>query len=215
MERVLINKLVNIAVSSAVLHGDLVVPDRAEGLVLFAHGSGSSRLSPRNAFVASILNQGGLGTLLFDLLTEEEDQAYGNRFDIGLITTRLAETHAWVSKQPEIGNLAVGYFGSSTGSAAALCSAARAPESVKAVVSRGGRPDLALEYLSRVKAATLLIVGSQDRQVLELNEEALRHLECEKSLEIVPGAGHLFEEEGALETVAHLACDWFVRHLHL
>ncbi|HLV01407.1 MAG TPA: dienelactone hydrolase family protein [Acidobacteriota bacterium] len=213
MEKALTRKLVNIEVGTVVLQGDLTVPENALGLVLFAHGSGSSRLSPRNAFVAEVLNQGGLATLLFDLLTEQEDQTYANRFDIDLITTRLSGACSWASKQSEIRDLPVGYFGSSTGSAAALCSAAQAPETVRAVVSRGGRPDLVLECLSQVRAATLLIVGSNDRQVLELNEEAFRHLQCEKTLEIVQGAGHLFEEAGALETVARLARDWFVKHL--
>lgn len=192
--------------------GILGVPPRPRGLVLFAHGSGSSRFSRRNAFVARWLHDHGLATLLFDLLTEEEDRLYANRFDIELLAHRLIQATDWGERQPALRAMPLGYFGASTGAAAALKAAARRPE-VHAVVSRGGRPDLAYEDLPRVRAATLLIVGGRDEVVLELNRAAYARLAAAKALEVVPGATHLFEEPGALEAVARIATDWFVRHL--
>ncbi len=206
---------VRIPVEGAVLPGDLDVPEGATGLVVFAHGSGSSRLSPRNREVASTLRASGrLATLLFDLLTPAEDSDYERRFDIPLLTSRLLEVTRWLLGEPTIPRLPVGYFGASTGAAAALGAAAEARSTVDAVVSRGGRPDLAGDALGRVIAPTLLIVGGLDAQVIELNEEALRRLgSAEKRLEIVPGATHLFEEPGTLEQVSALSSDWFDRYL--
>lgn len=180
--------------------------------MLFAHGSGSSRFSPRNAFVAGELRRHGVATLLFDLLTEREDRTYRTRFDIELLTRRLVEAAAWVAKQRELRHFPLGLFGASTGAAAALRAAAL-DEHVRAVVSRGGRPDLAGEALPRVRAATLLIVGGADDIVIELNREAYARLQCVKDLQIVPGATHLFEEPGTLEEVARLAARWFDRYL--
>ena len=195
------------------LPGELAFPAGARGIVLFAHGSGSSRLSPRNRFVAEALVRAGLGTLLFDLLTPEEDRSYRTRFDIDLLTRRLLAAAAWWRVQPEAAGARAGYFGASTGAAAALRAAAREPADTGAVVSRGGRPDLADDALESVAAPTLLIVGSRDGDVLELNRRALERLRCGKELAIVPGATHLFEEPGALERVADLAAAWFLRHL--
>jgi pimeloyl-ACP methyl ester carboxylesterase len=199
------------------LRGELGVPARAAGIVLFAHGSGSSRHSPRNQAVAGAIRDGGLGTLLFDLLSQEEetvDRMTGHlRFDVALLARRLVAATAWLRESPEAASLRFGYFGASTGAAAALIAAAEVPKSVQAVVSRGGRPDLAGGALSRVEAPTLLIVGGRDEGVLELNREAYERLRCEKSLRIVPGASHLFEEPGALPAVAELAAAWFRRHL--
>jgi pimeloyl-ACP methyl ester carboxylesterase len=199
------------------LEADLVLPQGAQALVLFAHGSGSSRFSPRNRFVARELNECGLGTLLLDLLTtrEEHRDAVDShlRFDVELLASRLCGVTAWLRTQAATERLAFGYFGASTGAAAALIAAAALPGDVAAVVSRGGRPDLARAALPRVQAPTLLIVGGEDWTVLELNQEALRLLGCEKQLELVEGATHLFEEAGALEEVAHLAGNWFARHL--
>jgi putative phosphoribosyl transferase len=193
---------------------DLLVPERAAGVVLFAHGSGSSRHSPRNKFVAAQLRAAHLGTLLIDLLTPQEDEVYRTRFDIALLTERLAEAARALAREPQTRHLPVGLFGASTGAAAALEVAAAMPESIRAVVSRGGRPDLASRAALRtVKAPTLLIVGGDDRGVIELNEQAYAELGCEKRLEIVPGATHLFEEPGKLEDVARLATQWFTRHL--
>ena len=192
--------------------GDLELPARPQGIVLFAHGSGSSRLSPRNRFVADVLVRGGLATLLFDLLTETEDAHPRTRFDIGLLTRRLLTATAWLADVPEVARLPIGYFGASTGAAAALQAAAIQPQ-VRAVVSRGGRPDLALAELPNVSAATLLIVGGHDPEVLALNREAYAQLRGVRQLEVVPGASHLFEEPGALELVADLAAAWFRRHL--
>ncbi|EFW92216.1 hypothetical protein ZOD2009_12085 [Haladaptatus paucihalophilus DX253] len=203
---------VEIPVDSVRLEGNLHVPSDADGIVLFAHGSGSSRKSPRNNFVAERLHEFGLGTLLFDLLTEAEDETYANRFDIELLTDRLVAVTEWVEQRPETEERDVGYFGSSTGAAAALRGAARRPE-VGATVSRGGRVDLATEVLADVTAPTLFIVGGRDTQVLELNREAYDRLRCEKELEVVEGAGHLFEEPGTLESVATLAGEWFSSHL--
>jgi putative phosphoribosyl transferase len=195
------------------LTDDLALPEPLHGLVVFAHGSGSSRFSPRNQFVAECLNKQGLGTLLLDLLTPEEDRLYSNRFNIDLLTKRLLHMVAWLSNQREFRYVPIGLFGSSTGAAAALRAAAQLTEELKAVVSRGGRPDLAGEdSLGSVSAPTLLIVGGEDRDVLELNRMAFSKMRCERELYVVPGAGHLFEEPGNLQAVADLAADWFLRH---
>ena len=183
------------------------------GLIVFAHGSGSSRLSPRNQFVASILEDHGFATLLLDLLTEDEQYVISKRFDIALLTTRLVEALHWVREHPLLRQLAIGLFGSSTGAAAALRAAAVAHSSVLAVVSRGGRTDLTGPLVTQVRAATLLIVGSEDKDVLALNQETLTQLRCEKRVAVIPGATHLFEEQGALDDVAHLAAYWFKNHL--
>ncbi len=201
----------------APLPGTLAVPEGSLGLILFAHGSGSSRFSPRNCFVARILNKQGLATLLFDLLTAEEEQLDQTtaklRFDIPLLAKRLTAAVDWAHQRPELQSLPIGLFGASTGAAAALIAAARRPDRVKAVVSRGGRPDLAREALAQVKAPTLLIVGGLDFPVIELNQEAGRLLKTTWRLEIVPGATHLFEEPGTLEEVARLTSEWFCRYL--
>lgn len=208
---------VRVPLDGAGVFGDLSVPRGARGLVLFAHGSGSSRFSPRNRFVARRLQERGLATLLLDLLTaqeEQEDAGTGRyRFDVTLLADRLLRAVAWTANHDDLRGLRVGLFGASTGAAAALRAAAADPEGVAAVVSRGGRPDLAREVLLLVRAPTLLIVGGADEPVLQLNREAFRLLTCEKRLEVVPGAGHLFEEPGALERVADLAADWFARYL--
>jgi len=210
-------RLVHVQTGMVTLTGDLVVPEGASGVVLFAHGSGSSRLSPRNRSVARGLSERGLATLLIDLLTAEEERVDVEtahlRFDIGLLADRLAGAKEWLAKQPETRDLRIGYFGASTGAAAALVAAALHPESIGAVVSRGGRPDLAGKLLPRVQAPTLLIVGGDDRPVIEMNRDAFAQLTCKKRLEIVPGATHLFEEPGALEAVARLAGDWLLQHL--
>lgn len=200
------------------LEGDLVIPEKTFAVIAFAHGSGSSRHSPRNQYVARVLQKGGLGTLLFDLLTAEEEridiQTAHLRFDIALLARRLSEATAWLKKDKDTRDLLVGYFGASTGAAAALVAAAQRRGDVFAVVSRGGRPDLASASLPLVKAPTLLIVGGEDTPVIEMNEDAFRQLRMEeKRLEIVPGATHLFEEPGTLEKVASLARDWFKREL--
>jgi len=208
---------VRVHAGEVVLEGDLVVPPGASGIVVFAHGSGSSRHSPRNRYVAGVLQAGGLATLLIDLLTPEEEavdlRTAHLRFDIGLLAERLVGASDWLAGQPETRDLRVGYFGASTGGGAALVAAAERPQAVHAVVSRGGRPDLAGAALSRVLAPTLLIVGERDTPVIEMNEAALARLEGVKRLEIVPGATHLFEEPGTLEEVARLARDWFERYL--
>lgn len=208
---------VQIPAGRALLSGHLTIPENAIGLVLFAHGSGSSRHSPRNQFVARALNDAGLATSLFDLLTREEeavDMRTGeHRFNIRLLADRLIHATKWVKQQEQTRDLRVGYFGSSTGGGAALVAAAEIPQDVGAVVSRGGRPDLAGDALPKVQAPTLLIVGGNDDVVIELNEMARDQMRCEVKLEIVPGATHLFEEPGALEQVAKLASDWFVSHL--
>jgi len=194
------------------LEGLLEVPDGAPGIVLFAHGSGSSRHSPRNVYVARVVREGGIGTLLFDLLTEREAEDRENVFDIEFLAKRLSAATDWVRQLESAKGLSIGYFGASTGAAAALVAAAD-DETIGAVVSRGGRPDLAGAALPRVKAPTLLIVGGDDTGVIELNQEAYDRLTCKKELKIVPGASHLFEEPGTLEEVARLARDWFKRHL--
>jgi dienelactone hydrolase len=195
------------------LPGDLALPARAIGLVVFAHGSGSSRASPRNRAVARVLHEHRLGTLLFDLLSEEEALDRARVFDIPLLAERVADALDWLRVRAGTQRLRVGLFGASTGAAAALCAATLRPAQVRAVVSRGGRPDLALSHLPRVAAATLLIVGGLDTEVLQLNRQAMLALNCEKRLEVVPGATHLFEEPGTLDAVAHMAGAWFADHL--
>lgn len=208
-----IKKLIQLPINNETLEGMLVIPSQAKGMVLFAHGSGSSRLSPRNNFVAAVLQRAGIGTLLIDLLTEDEDKVYETRFDIDLLTWRLIDIINWLQKQPETKDLTIGIFGASTGAAAALRAAAHLKNNIRALVSRGGRPDLAMEVLDKVVSPTLLIVGGNDYGVIELNERAYKRLQCEKKLEIIPGATHLFEEKGALEKVAQLAAKWFGRYL--
>ncbi len=204
---------VKITKGKLVLEGILSLPTSTHGIIVFAHGSGSGRWSPRNSFVARHLQQDGLATLLLDLLTEEEAEDRRKVFDIDLLADRLLLAKAWLETQPQTQNLGIGYFGASTGAGAALQAAAREPSKVKAVVSRGGRPDLAEPYLPSVAAPTLLIVGGHDGLVIEMNQAAYDLLTCEKKLVIVPGATHLFEEPGTLEQVAEHAGRWFVRHL--
>lgn len=202
-----------IAADRVRLAGDLGLPEQPTGIVLFAHGSGSGRLSPRNRFVARTLLEGGLATLLLDLLMEEEADDRRKVFDIDLLADRLMVATDWLARHPATKDLPLGYFGASTGAGAALQAAARAPESVAAVVSRGGRPDLAAPFLSDVLAPTLLVVGGEDGPVIRMNEQALALLTCPKQLVIVPGATHLFEEPGTLEQVAALAKRWFQQYL--
>jgi putative phosphoribosyl transferase len=206
-----------IPAGDAVLYGDLAIPSGASGIAVFAHGSGSSRHSPRNRSVARVIREAGVGSLLFDLLTREEESVdvftRHLRFDIDLLTARLIEATRWLAAQEETRYLRVGYFGSSTGAAAALMAAARLGADIGAVVSRGGRPDLAGEALPIVKAPTLLIVGGDDEMVIELNQDAYARLRCEKELRVIPGATHLFEEPGALEQVADFAAAWFKKRL--
>ncbi|WP_292463184.1 alpha/beta family hydrolase [Methanolobus sp.] len=208
---------VNIPMGPITLEGDLSIPEGATGIVVFAHGSGSSRHSPRNRFVAQHLQGRGLATLLFDLLTPEEEEMDAVtahlRFDIEMLATRLVAATAWLLQQPATKDLQIGYFGASTGAAAALIAAARKPEAVMSVVSRGGRPDLAKESLANVKAPTLLIVGGRDTPVIEMNRWALDRLNVQKEMKIVPGATHLFEEPGKLEEVAAIAGEWFTESL--
>jgi putative phosphoribosyl transferase len=206
-----------LSLPSAELEGSLTLPAEARGLVLFAHGSGSSRHSPRNRYVAEILQAAGLGTLLMDLLTRDEDEidrfTRQFRFDIGLLGDRLTGAIDWLERQSETRELPIGLFGASTGAAAALQAAAARPHRVRTVVSRGGRPDLAGEALEHVQAPTLLIVGAADTPVIPLNDEALRRLQAPAEMRLVPGASHLFEEPGTLAAASALARDWFVRHL--
>jgi dienelactone hydrolase len=208
---------IRIHVGRVTLDGDLSLPQGAQGVVLFAHGSGSSRHSPRNRYVARRLNEAKLATLLLDLLSADEEaidlRTAHLRFDIGLLAERLIGATDWLMQYPDTRHLRIGYFGASTGAAAALVAAVERPSVVGAIVSRGGRPDLAAPALPRVQAPTLLIVGGNDFQVIELNRAALAQLRCEKQLVIVPGASHLFEEPGALDEVARLACQWFERYL--
>jgi dienelactone hydrolase len=208
---------VTIRAGEVSLEGDLSLPPGGKAIVVFAHGSGSSRKSPRNRYVAEVLNEAGLGTLLFDLLTkreEAEDMITGRlRFDIDFLAGRLVAATDWLKSKPDTAALKLGYFGASTGAAAALVAAVERPDEVAAIVSRGGRPDLAAPFLSRVKAPTLLIVGGDDKPVIDMNREALAALDAEKRLEIVPGASHLFKEPGTLEEVAKLAAAWFTEHL--
>ena len=210
-------RVVQIPIGAIALEGNLAIPEGARGIVLFAHGSGSSRHSPRNRYVAGVLNAAGLATLLMDLLTPDEEavdmRTRHLRFDIGLLASRLIGARQWLAQNPDTRALRAGYFGSSTGGGAALLAAAQYPELVDAVVSRGGRPDLAGPALTRVRAPTLLIVGGHDEPVIAMNREAMAQLHAETRLEIIPGATHLFEEPGALEQVARLARDWFLRYL--
>jgi putative phosphoribosyl transferase len=208
---------VKITSGLAIIYGNLEVPKGATSIVLFAHGSGSSRFSPRNTYVAGLMNKAGIATLLIDLLTEEEesvDEYTGQfRFDVDMLADRLVDSTQWLKSRADTKKLAIGYFGASTGAAAALIAAAKLPEEKLAVVSRGGRPDLAGANLPKVNAPTLLIVGGDDTEVLELNRQALKLIPAEKKLEIVPGATHLFEESGKLREAAELAIDWFMKHL--
>lgn len=203
---------VNIPLRKMTLRGELIIPVQAKGIVIFSHGSGSSRLSPRNKRVAHYLNNNDFGTLLFDLLTPEEDQYYFNRFDIELLTARLVGATEWLENFEPAHHLAIGYFGASTGAASALKAAAYLPN-VGAVVSRGGRPDLAGSALDRIEAPTLLIVGSLDYDVIQLNTEAYMQLKCVKNLQVIQGASHLFEEPGTMEQVCTIAYEWFEKHL--
>ena len=206
-------KIVHIPADSVLLEGSLALPEHALGVVVFVHGSGSSRFSPRNNAVARVLRQASIGTLLIDLLTEAEDAIYETRFDIDLLTRRLLQTTRWLLVQPAAHHLAIGYFGASTGAAAALKAAATLGPSIGAIVSRGGRPDLAQEALGRVQSPTLLIVGGSDDVVLQLNRHAYALLNGTKQLVVIPEATHLFEEPGALEEVARLATEWFEQYL--
>jgi putative phosphoribosyl transferase len=205
--------LVHIPADSVFLEGDLDAHRDVQALVIFAHGSGSSRHSRRNIYVAEVLREAGLGTLLFDLLTREEDTIYENRFDIPLLARRLTAATLWIKEQLQPKKLKIGYFGASTGAAAALIASAEPAVEVSAIVSRGGRPDLAEKTLEHVNAPTLLIVGGDDHIVIQLNQLAYKLIKAEKELRIIPGASHLFEEPGALEQVARLAAEWFKKHL--
>jgi dienelactone hydrolase len=205
---------IHIPVGSVRLEGELTLPSSgARAVAVFAHGSGSSRHSPRNRYVAGVLQRGGIGTLLFDLLTPQEDAVYEKRFDIDVLTKRLNAATTWLKEQPEARDASIGYFGASTGAAAALKAGAELGPAISAIVSRGGRPDLAEEALERVSAPTLLIVGGYDDVVIRLNQKAFERIHAPKEMKIVPRATHLFEEPGALEEVARLAVDWFRRHL--
>jgi len=204
---------IDIPLSSVTLKGDLIIPEGAIGIVVFSHGSGSSRLSPRNKLVAELIQRHGIGTLLFDLLTEEEDRIYENRFDIDLLVSRLIETTEWLMKYKAAEDLPLAYFGASTGAASALRAAAYFGKNIKAVVSRGGRPDLALNALPLVTAPTLLIVGQLDVPVIQMNKQAFDQLKSVKEMEIISGATHLFEEPGKLMEVAQLAILWYKKYL--
>jgi putative phosphoribosyl transferase len=216
-ETVIRHTAVSVTAAGVTLHGDLSMPSAPKGVVLFAHGSGSSRHSPRNRYVAEVLNEHSLGTLLIDLLTadeEQEDKVKAHlRFNIGLLTERLVAITDWLTSLPHVRGHSIGLFGASTGAAAALVTAAQRPDTVKAVVSRGGRPDLAGSEASLVRVPTLLIVGGKDTAVLQMNRDAMALMKCTVELKIVPGATHLFEERGALAQVASLAADWFTTHL--
>lgn len=207
------NQSVEIPVGRIVLEGILNVPNGAVGIIIFVHGSGSSRFSPRNSFVAKYLQENNFATLLFDLLTSKEDEIYENRFDIDLISERLKIVTEWITKQPATNKLKIGYFGASTGSAAAIKTAIDMQDNVKALVSRGGRPDLAATEISNLNTPILLIVGGNDRIVIELNSTVFDKIRTDKKMEIIPGATHLFEEPGALEEVARLAAEWFKKYL--
>jgi len=213
MKDQVLERVAEISVGARKVRGILVLPPAASAVVAFAHGSGSGRFSPRNQFVAKVLQQSRLGTLLIDLLEEDEAEDRSRVFDIGLLADRLQAAADWLATQPETLGMPLGYFGASTGAAAALLAAARKPAAVAAVVARGGRPDLARESLSQVTAPTLLIVGGDDEVVVDLNREAYALLRCHRQLDIVPGATHLFSEPGALEEVARLAEEWFLRYL--
>jgi len=205
--------LVHIKVNNVTLEGNLNVPENAQGVVIFSHGSGSSRLSPRNTYVAEKLRQNGFATLLFDLLTPEEDMDYMNRFNTDLLSKRLEYATKWVMENVSTKNLPVGYFGASTGAASALYAAAELKNGVKTVVSRGGRPDLAEEILDQVESPVLLIVGGNDHIVINLNKKAMKKIKSRNELKIVPGASHLFEEPGTLDEVADLSIEWFKKEL--
>lgn len=207
-----IHKEITIPVNGVELNGELIIPSKADGIIIFSHGSGSSRFSPRNQIVARYLHQKNFGTLLFDLLTEQEDTDYMNRFNIELLTERLIAVTIWLEKQAIAKDCQLGYFGASTGAASALRAAASLPQ-IAAVVSRGGRPDLAMDLLPKVKSPTLLIIGGLDYDVLKLNNKAYFLLECERRIEIVKGASHLFEEPGAMEKVCEHAANWFEKYL--
>ena|SRR5579883_1064582 len=213
MNTALVEKSVHISTDGLSLEGILSIPPEAKGIVVFAHGSGSSRLSPRNTFVAGQLQNNGIASLLIDLLSAQEDEEYATRFDINLLTSRLIGITQWLQKNADTKHLSLCLFGASTGAAAALQAAARLGKSVRAVVSRGGRPDLAADVLDKVQSPTLLIVGGDDYGVIELNQRAYAKIRCEKKLEIVKGATHLFEEPGTLEEVALLAARWFKKYL--
>jgi len=208
---------IKIPVPGAVLNGDLTIPGGAQAIILFAHGSGSGRKSPRNRYVAGVLQKSGFATLLLDLLTPEEEEedmlTGGYRFNINLLSRRLMIAANFIKKNAKTKKMNIGYFGASTGAAAALVAAAEDPDIVYAITSRGGRPDMAEDALFKVKAPTLLIVGGEDYEVIEINKYALKRLKSEKKLMIVPGATHLFEEPGALEEVSRLAADWFAEHI--
>ncbi len=210
-------KSVSIALDGKQLSGDLVLPENVHGLVLFAHGSGSSHKSPRNKHVADYLHKAGLGTLLFDLMTDEEerlDQATGHlRFDIGFLASRLVAATDWAINHPDLNEFRIGYFGASTGAAAALTASVERPGTIRAIVSRGGRPDMAGEFLDSIEAPTLLIVGGYDPAVIQLNREAGERLKTSKKMIVIPEASHLFEEPGKLDEVAMAAADWFRRYL--
>ena len=212
-----IEREIKISAGRTSLQGTLALPERASGLVLFAHGSGSSRHSPRNCYVAQVLQQHAIGTLLFDLLSFDEESideiTSELRFHIPFLAQRLVQATEWVMRRPDLSRVKAGYFGASTGAAAALVAAAELPNRIGAIVSRGGRPDLAAEALGSVRAPTLMIVGGNDEPVIEMNQKALARLRCEKKLVIIPGATHLFEEPGTLEEVARLAAEWFKEHL--
>jgi len=212
----MLRKQVAIPAGHVSIEGELVLPQDTRAVVLFAHGSGSSRFSPRNAYVATVLQKAGIGTLLFDLLTREEDRNYETRFDIALLTRRLLAATAWVKQNPDTSSFNIGYFGASTGAAAALQAAAEMGKEISAVVSRGGRPDLAgVAALNKLSAPTLLIVGGDDFGVIELNQNAYEQLSCEKELAIIPGATHLFEETGTLEQAAKTAAFWFAKYFNV
>lgn len=207
------NETLMIKVGDVFLEGELTMPENPSGLIIFSHGSGSSRFSPRNRLVSQFLNKNGFGTFLFDLLTQEEDQDYEQRFDIELLSRRLEEVTRYLIELPALNNIPLGYFGASTGAASALIAASKLQNKIKAVVSRGGRPDMASGYLEDVEAPSLLIVGELDFDVLNLNKQALEEIAGKKSLKIVEGATHLFEEPGTLEQVAELSLDWFIQNL--
>jgi putative phosphoribosyl transferase len=208
------NEEINIILGSVVLIGNLTIPENAKGIVVFSHGSGSGRLSSRNRLVAEMIQQQGFGTLLFDLLTEVEDQDYENRFNIDLLSSRLIETTEWLMQNKETKKYPIAYFGASTGAASAIRAAAYFEKKIKAVVSRGGRPDLALNVMHLVAAPTLLIVGQRDTSVIEMNKKAFDLLVSEKEMKIIPGATHLFEEPGKLVEVADLAISWYKKYLN-
>lgn len=207
------NNEIIIPVETVTVKGELIIPLKAKAIIIFSHGSGSSRFSSRNRMVAQYLQRKNFGTLLFDLLTEEEDVHYQNRFDIDLLTKRLSGATLWLEKLPAAKDCRIGYFGASTGAASALRAAAIMPQT-GAVVSRGGRPDLAMEVLAKVNSPTLLIVGGSDYDVLQMNKEAYTRLKCEKKLEVVEGASHLFEEPGKMDIVSALAANWFEKYLN-